>query len=151
MCEIKLLGKVWNQSLIIHCDVWFLSNEVSGSWWPHYMAVVRWHTILKTVCNQKSTCVLFAFKSSLLCTRKSDDKIKVPFLSAMNVLSDCLIISVSTKCGEWVVYSERVTFFDISGWALVAPSWLPTGHVAVNWSALAHCRNMVVASKSGPV
>ena len=145
MCEIKLLGKVWNQSLIIHYDVWFLSNEVSGSWWPHYMAVVRWHTILKTVCNQKSTCVLFTFKSSLLCTRKSDDKIKVPFLSAMNMLSGCLMISVLTKCGE------EGHIFQLSGWALVAPSWLPTGHVAVNWSALAHCRNVVVASKSCPV
>jgi len=42
------------------------------------------------------------------------EKIKVPFSSAINVLSDSVLISVSTKCGEWVVYLERVSPDDIS-------------------------------------
>ena len=32
-------------------------------------------------------------------------KIKLPLWSAINVLSDGIIISVLTKCGEWVVYA----------------------------------------------
>jgi len=28
----------------------------------------------------------------------------------MNVLSDDVLISVPTKCSEWVVYAERVTY-----------------------------------------
>jgi len=38
------------------------------------------------------------------------DKIKVPFWSAINVLSGGVLISVSIKCGEWVVYPERVAY-----------------------------------------
>ena len=38
------------------------------------------------------------------------EKIKIPFRSPINVLSDGVLISVSTKCGEWVVYPERVTY-----------------------------------------
>jgi len=35
----------------------------------------------------------------------------------MNVLSDGVLISVSTKCGEWVVYPEKVTYFNDNSWA----------------------------------
>ena len=40
-------------------------------------------------------------------------KKKVPFSSAINVLFDGVLISVSTKCGKWVVYTERVTFYTV--------------------------------------
>jgi len=76
------------------------------------MAIVRWHTILKTACNQNQLMYCSHSKAHYFAQENLIDKIKVPFLSAMKVLSDCLIISVSTKCGEWVVYSERVTFFS---------------------------------------
>ena len=33
------------------------------------------------------------------------ETIKLPLRSTINVLSDGIIISVLTKCGEWVVYA----------------------------------------------
>ena len=38
------------------------------------------------------------------------EKIKVPFWSAINVFSGGILISVSTKCGKWLVYAETVTY-----------------------------------------
>jgi len=77
---------------------------------------------LKTACNQNQLMYCSHSKAHYFAQEILIDKIKVPFLSAMKVLSDCLIISVSTICGESVVYSERVTFFSYhAGWALVAP------------------------------
>ena len=67
---------------------------------------VRWVSICRVYCSLslQSTHTTnihnFAQESPI-------EKIKVPFRSAINVFSGGVLISVSTKCGEWVVYTER--------------------------------------------
>ena len=51
----------------------------------------------------------YKYRVHIVCIQKLIEKIKVPFWSAIKMLSDGVIISVSTKCSEWMVYPEPVT------------------------------------------
>ena len=62
--------------------------------------------IISTVCDQNQVVYCSHLKAHNFAQESPIDKIKVPFSSAINALFDGVLISISTKCGEWVVYTE---------------------------------------------
>ena len=89
--------------------------------------------ILSTACDRNQLAYCSHSKARNFAQESPIEKIKVPFWSAINLLSDSVLMSVSTKCGKWVLYSERVTFFsyqDGLSWHLrdcQSATWLSTG------------------------
>jgi len=65
--------------------------------------------IISSTCNRDQLAYCSNSKAHNFAQESPIEKIKVPFWSAINVLSGGVLMSVSTKCGEWVVYAEPVT------------------------------------------
>ena len=65
--------------------------------------------IISIACDWNQVAYCSHSKAHIFAQESPIEKIKVPFWSAISVFSDGVLISVSTKCDEWVVYPERVT------------------------------------------
>ena len=72
--------------------------------------------IISTGCDRNQAVYWSHSKAHNFAQESLIEKIKVSFWSAINVFSDGVLISVSTKCGEWVVYPERVTYVQVCVW-----------------------------------
>ena len=83
--------------------------------------------IISTECDRNQVLYCSHSKAHNFAKESSIEKIKVPFWSAINVFSDGVLISVSTKCGEWVVYPERVTY------NMLGPTWKYSQSVRLQW------------------
>ena len=66
--------------------------------------------IISTACDRNQLAYCSHSNAHNFAQESPIEKIKVPFWSAINELSDGVLISVSTKCSEWLVYPERVTY-----------------------------------------
>ena len=64
-----------------------------------------------------ATCV--RTRSRSFATARSIAKLKPPLCSAESKLPIGVKIPFSTKCGEWVIYAEPVTFVSPSSWTLL--------------------------------
>jgi len=77
--------------------------------------------IISTACDRNQVAYCSHSKAHNFAQESPIEKIKVPFWSAINVFSGGVLISVSTKCGKWVVYGERVTnrrILNLAIWSL---------------------------------
>jgi len=66
--------------------------------------------IISTACDRNQVAYCSHSKAHNFAQESPIEKIKVPFSSAINALFNGVLISVSTKCSEWVVYTEGVTY-----------------------------------------
>ena len=66
--------------------------------------------IISTACDRNQVAYCSHSKTHNFAQESRIEKIKVPLWSAINVFSGDVLISVSTKCGKWLVYGETVTY-----------------------------------------
>ena len=76
-----------------YCSSAYLTGRPTCSEFTH---------IISNACDRNQVVYCSHSKAHNLAQESPIEKIKVPFWSAINVFSDVVLISVSTKCGEWV-------------------------------------------------
>jgi len=96
---------LWHEILVRLYSGYFSSAYRTGS-----STRSEFTLIISTACNWNQVAYCSHSKAHNLAQESPIEKIKVPFWSAINVFSDGVLISVSTKCGNWVVYGETATY-----------------------------------------